>query len=143
MSAHLIRNLQALVELRTTEVDRLEADVAAKASVCARYRSSVAKLADLVAGSGGSGALALHLAANCGDYKQSVMQLAATHQLDLGLHEAELAHTKAALHAAWARRAALAQVLAETEGALHAARQARERKLHDELATQLWLRGQP
>lgn len=143
MSVHLIRNLHALVELRSTEIDKLEADVAAKASICARYRSSVVKLADLVAGSGSSGALALHLSANCGDYKQSVMQLAATHEVDLTLHEAELAHTKAALHAAWARRAALAQVLAETEGALYAARQARERRQHDELATQLWLRGQP
>ena len=143
MSRHLVRNLHALVDLRSTEIERLEAAVAAEAKLCASFAGSAARLDALVAGSGGSGALALPLSTNCGDYKQSVMALADTCKLDLGLHEAQLAHTKAALHAAWARRAALAQVLAETEGALHAAQQARERKQHDELATQLWSRARP
>ncbi len=138
---HLIRNLATLVQLRSTEVERLESDAAAKAGVCARYQSSVERLTGLYAASGPSGALPLALALNCGDYKQAVMQLVETHRTDLSLHEADLAHTRRALHAAWARREALGQVLATTEDAQQAERQRRGQLQQDEAATQLWLRG--
>ena len=139
--AHLIRNLAALVEVRSTEVERLESEVAAKAGVCARYRSSVERLAGLYAASGASGTLPLALSLNCGDYKQAVLQLVDTHRTDLSLHEADLAHTRRALHAAWAKREALGQVLNKTQDQLRAERERRARLQQDELATQLWLRS--
>ncbi|MDB5934448.1 MAG: fliJ [Massilia sp.] len=140
---HLIRNLASLVQLRSTEVERLEAEVAAKAAVCARYQSSVDRLTSLYAASGSSGALPLALSMNCGDYKQSVMQLVDTHRTDLSLHEADLAHTRRALHAAWARREALGKVLVNTQNAEQAERQRRGQLQQDEVATQLWMRGRP
>jgi flagellar export protein FliJ len=140
---HLIRNLASLVQLRSTEVERLETEVAAKAALCARFRTSIERLTGLYAASGSSGALPLALSMNCGDYKQSVMQLAATHRVDLSLHEADLAHTRRALHAAWARREALGKVLVTTQAAQQAERDRRGQVLQDEVATQLWMRGRP
>ncbi len=140
---HLIRNLTSLVQLRTTEVERLETEVAAKAALCARFQSSVDRLTSLYAASGSSGALPLALSTNCGDYKQSVMQLVATHRIDLGLHEADLAHSRRALHAAWARRESLGKVLADTQQAQQAERTRRAQRQQDEVATQLWMRGRP
>ncbi len=139
--AHLIRNLATLVEVRSTEVERLESEAAAKASVCARYQDSVERLAGLYEASGASGALAPALALNCGDYKQAVLQLVDTHRTDLSLHEADLAHTRGALQAAWAKREALGQVLSKTQDEAAAERERRARLQQDELATQLWLRG--
>lgn len=138
---HLIRNLTQLVQLRSTEVDRLESEVAAKAAVCARYQHSVERLTSLYAASGSSGALPLALSVNCGNYKQSVMQLVDTHRVDLSLHEADLAHTRRALHAAWAKREALDKVLVTTQDAAQAERARRGQLRQDEVATQLWLRG--
>lgn len=140
---HLIRNLAQLVQLRSTEVERLESEVAAKAAVCARFQSSVDRLASLYAASGASGALPLALSMNCGDYKQSVLQLVATHRVDLSLHEADLAHTRRALHAAWARREALGKVLVNTQNAEQAERQRRGQLQQDEVANQLWMRARP
>jgi flagellar export protein FliJ len=140
---HLIRNLTSLVQLRSTEVERLEAEVATKAALCARFQSSVDRLTSLYAASGSSGALPLALSMNCGDYKQSVMQMVDTHRIDLGLHEADLAHTRRALHAAWARREALGKVLANTQGALQAESDRRGQRQQDEVANQLWMRGRP
>lgn len=138
---HLIRNLATLVQLRSTEVERLESAAAAKADVCARYQGSVERLTSLHAASGASGALPLALAVNCGAYKQAVMQLVENHRTDLSLHEADLAHTRRALHAAWAKREALGQVLASTQDAEQAERRRRSQLQQDEAATQLWLRG--
>jgi flagellar export protein FliJ len=138
---HLIRNLTSLVQLRSTEVERLEGEVAAKTALCARFRHSIDRLASLHAASGSSGSLPLALSMNCGDYKQSVLQLMATHRVDLGLHEADLAHTRRALHAAWAKREALGKVLVNTQDAQQAERHRRGQRQQDEVATQLWIRG--
>lgn len=140
--SHLIRNLSTLVQLRSTEVERLQGVMAEKASVRARYQKSVERLTGLYTGSGASGALPLALSINCGDYKQAVMQLVDTHRTDLNLHEADMAHTQKSLNAAFARREVLGQVLAQEHGEAARQRQRQERKQHDELATQLWFRGQ-
>jgi flagellar export protein FliJ len=138
---HLIRNLASLVQLRSTEVERLEGEVAAKAALCARFQHSIDRLAGLHAASGSSGALPLALSNNCGDYKQSVLQLLATHRIDLSLHESDLAHTRRALHAAWAKREALGKVLVNTQDAQQAERERLGQRQQDEVATQLWMRG--
>lgn len=138
----MIRNLSTLVQLRDLEVERLQAVMAEKTSVRARYQNSVERLTSLYTGSGASGALPLALSINCGDYKQAVMQLVDTHRTDLHLHEADMAHTQHSLNAAFARREVLDKVLAQKQAQAAQQLQRGERKQQDELAAQLWCRGQ-
>lgn len=139
---HTIRNLAALVQLRSNEVERLQSDMASQSALRARYQKNLERLSGLCAASGASGKLPLALSVNCGDYKQAVMALADTHRNDLSLHEANMAVSQRALNAAWARREALGQVLNRKQQDAAEARQRRDDKRHDEMATQLWFRGQ-
>lgn len=138
---HMIRNLSTLVELRTTEVERLQTEMASKESVRDRYQKNLDRLTGLYKASGASGSLPLALASNCGDYKQAVMQMADNHRLDLTMHEADMAVSQRALHAAYIKREVLEQVLQKQQKVVNTQEQAKERKQQDELATQLWLRG--
>jgi len=140
--AHTIRNLATLVRLRSTEVERLQGEMAAHNALRARYQQSLERLTGLYTGSGASGALPLAQSLNCGDYKQAVMALADTHRTDLSLHEANMALSQSALNAVWAKREALDQVLAQKQKSAASAEQRRDTKRHDELATQCWFRGQ-
>ncbi len=142
MSQHHIRSLTTLVALRNTEVERLQSEMAEKTSVRERYKKNLERLTGLYTNSGPSGALNLALAGNCGDYNQAVMQMADNHRLDLHMHEADMAVAQKALNAAWARREVLGKVLNKQQQAVLKAQNALERKRQDDLATQLWLRGQ-
>ncbi|NRR31985.1 flagellar FliJ family protein [Oxalobacteraceae bacterium] len=142
MSQHMIRNLSTLVALRNTEVERLQTEMAEKASVRERYQKNLDRLTGLYTNSGASGNLPLALAGNCGDYKQAVMQMAANHKLDLNMHEADMAVSQLALNAAWVRREVLGKVLSKQQKVVDQEKNVIERKQHDELATQLWYRGQ-
>lgn len=137
-----IRSLSTLVSLRTTEVERLQTEMAAKESLRERYQKNLDRLTGLYQNSGASGKLPLALASNCGDYKQAVMQMVDSHKLDLTMHEADMAVSQRALNAAFVKREILGQVLQKEQKALASQEQAKERKRQDELATQLWLRGQ-
>lgn len=137
-----IRSLSTLVDLRTTEVERLQTEMAAKESLRERYQKNLDRLTGLYQNSGASGKLPLALASNCGDYKQAVMQMVDSHKLDLTMHEADMAVSQRALNAAFVKREILGQVLQKEQKALANQEQAKERKRQDELATQLWLRGQ-
>jgi flagellar export protein FliJ len=137
-----IRSLSTLVNLRTTEVERLQTEMAAKESLRERYQKNLDRLTGLYQNSGASGKLPLALASNCGDYKQAVMQMVDSHKLDLTMHEADMAVSQRALNAAFVKREILGQVLQKEQKALANQEQAKERKQQDELATQLWLRGQ-
>lgn len=139
---HTIRNLATLVQLRNTELERLQGDMAAQTKLRERYRTSLERLAGLCQSSGASGALPLALAVNCGDYKQAVLAIAATHQTDLHLHEANMAVAQKNLNAVWAKREALDQVLSQKQKNAAGTLQKRDDKRQDELATQLWFRGQ-
>lgn len=141
MSTHMIRNLSTLVALRSTEVERLQVEMASKESLRERYQRSVDTLTGLYQASGASGNLPLALAGNCGDYKQAVMQLADSHRLDLHMHEADMAVSQRALNAAYAKREVLGQVLDQKQQIHQQAQRQQERKQHDELATQLWFRN--
>lgn len=139
---HMIRNLSTLVDLRTTELEKLQSELAAKQSVRDRYQKNLERLTGLYQNSGASGRLPMALASNCGDYKQAVMQMADSHRLDLSMHEADMAVSQRAVNAAYAKRQVLGQVLQKKQQAVvHEERQL-ERKQDDELATQLWLRSQ-
>ncbi|HAT33677.1 MAG TPA: flagellar export protein FliJ [Janthinobacterium sp.] len=135
-------SLATLVQLRDTEVERLRGDMAAQTALRERYRNNLERLSGLCADSGASGALPLAQSLNCGQYKQALMVIADTHRVDLGLHEAGMAVSQRALNAAWARREALDQVLSQKQRAAATEQQRRDGKRHDELATELWLRGQ-
>jgi len=142
MSEHTIRNLTTLVALRDTELERLESAMAEKASLRDRYQKNLERLTSLYTSSGPSGNLPLALASNCGDYKQAVMQMAEHHRMDLSMHEADMAVAQQALNLARLKREALGKVLSKQQKAVLRQQSAQERKRHDELATQLWMRGQ-
>ena len=142
MSEHTIRNLTTLVALRDTELERLESAMAEKASLRDRYQKNLERLTSLYTSPGPSGNLPLALASNLGDYKQAVMQMADTHRMDLSMHEADMAVAQQALNLARLKREALGKVLTKQQKAVLQQQSALERKQHDELATQLWMRGQ-
>lgn len=142
MSQHNIRNLTTLVALRNTELERLQTEMAEKANVRERYQKNLERLTGLYVNSGASGSLHPALAGNCGDYKQAVMVMADSHRLDLHLHEADMAVAQKALTAAWAKREVLGKVLDKEQRVLLKEQHAKERKQHDELATQAWWRAQ-
>lgn len=136
-----IDSLGTLVHLRSIEVERLQAEMAAQRATSARYRANLERLEGLAQGSGPSGALPLALALNCGQYKQAVMQMADTHRTDLSLHEANMAVSQRALTSAWSRRELLDQVLEQKKDAAGLAQQRVDRKRQDDLATQAWMAG--
>lgn len=139
---HTIRNLSTLVRLRSDEVEKLQGELAKQEAVRERYKQNLETLTSLYTGSGASGALPLAMSVNCGNYKQAVMQMADTHRTDLSLHEANMAASQRQLHAAWARREVLDQVLTQKQKDVASEQNRLETKRNDELATQLWLRGQ-
>ena len=140
--SHTIRNLTTLVGLRSTEVERLQSDMAAQTAVRDRYQKNLERLTGLYTDSGASGAQPLALSVNCGNFKQAVMQLADQHRTDLHLHVANMAVSQRALNTAWAKREVLDQVL--TQKQQHVANEQRrtDAKRQDDLATQFWFRGQ-
>ncbi|CAN7578631.1 flagellar export protein FliJ [Duganella sp. LjRoot269] len=142
MSHHNIRNLTTLVALRNTEVERLQTELAEKESLRERYQKNLERLTGLYTNSGPSGVLHPALAGNCGDFKQAVMQMADNHRLDLHMHEADMAVSQQALNTAWAKREVLGKVLSKQQKVVLQQQNTQERKQHDELATQLWMRGQ-
>jgi len=142
MSQQKIRNLTTLVALRNTEVERLQTEMAEKTSMRDRYQKNLERLTSLYTNSGPSGNLHPALAGNCGDYKQAVMAMADSHRLDLHMHEADMAVSQQALNAAWAKREVMGKVLSKEQKAVSQQQNVKERKQSDELATQLWLRGQ-
>lgn len=136
---HTIASLGTLVELRSLDVDRLQADLASQEATRTRYQNNLARLDALAEGSGATGALPLALALNCGAYKQNVMAMADLHRTDLALHEANMAVSQRKLADAWTRRELLGKVL-EQEQVLHAREQERVvRKREDDIATQSWM----
>lgn len=141
-NAHTIRNLTTLVGLRSTEVEKLQTEMAAQTAVRERYQKNLERLTGLYTSSGASGALPLALSVNCGNFKQAVMELAEQHRTDLHLHEANMAISQRALNAAWAKREVLDQVLTQKQKSVATEQQRIDTKRQDELATQFWFRGQ-
>lgn len=141
-----IRSLDTLVQLRSTQVDRLQADLASQEATRVRYQVNLERLALLAEGSGASGAtLALNpvLALNCGAYKQGVLALADSHRTDLALHEANMAVAQGRLKDAWVRRELLGKVLVREQDALAVEQERATRKREDDIATQSWMAGKP
>lgn len=139
-----IRSLGTLVQLRSTQVERLEADLASQEATRVRYQNNLQRLTNLAQGSGASGAvvgLAPALALNCGAYKQGVLALADSHRTDLSLHEANMAVAQGRLKDAWVRRELLGKVLVREQDAHAADKERATRKREDDIATQAWMAG--
>lgn len=141
-----ITSLGTLVRLRSTEVERLQADLAKQEAMRARYQATVERLTDLAVGSGPSaqpGAkLSPALAANCGNYKQAVFALADNQRTDLHLIDANMALSQRNLAQAWTKRELLGKVLAQHEAAFAREQDRAQRKQEDDIATQSWLANQ-
>lgn len=140
-----IRSLDTLVQLRSTEVEKLQTELARQEATRARYQANLERLTALAEGSGASGnsagRLAPALALNCGQYKQAVFALADHHRTDLQLHEANMAVSQRNLAQAWTRRELLGKVLEQQQDALAREQERAARKREDEIATQSWLAG--
>jgi flagellar export protein FliJ len=136
-----IHSLGTLVQLRSSEVDKLQTELARQEATRARYQANLERLHSLAEGSGASGRLAPALALNCGQYKQAVFALADTHRTDLQLHEANMAVSQRNLAQAWTRRELLGKVLEQQQDALAREQDRAARKREDEIATQSWLAG--
>ena len=145
-----IQSLDTLVQLRSTEVDKLQTELARQEATRARYQANLERLTSLAEGSGASGnsagtsaagRLAPALALNCGQYKQAVFALADHHRTDLQLHEANMAVSQRHLAQAWTRRELLGKVLEQQQDALAREQDRAARKREDEIATQSWLAG--
>ena len=140
-----IHSLGTLVQLRSTEVDKLQTELARQEATRARYAANLERLHSLAEGSGASGEsagrLAPALALNCGQYKQAVFALADTHRTDLQLHEANMAVSQRNLAQAWTRRELLGKVLEQQQDALAREQERAARKREDDIATQSWLAG--
>ncbi len=134
-----IASLGTLVELRSLDVDRLQADLTSQEATRTRYQNNLARLDALTTGSGATGALPLALALNCGAYKQNVMAMADLHRTDLALHEANMAVSQRKLTDAWTKRELLGKVLEQQEGALAREQDRALRKREDDIATQSWM----
>ncbi|WP_020651622.1 flagellar export protein FliJ [Massilia niastensis] len=138
---HSIDSLDTLVRLRSTEVERLQADLAGQEATRTRYQNNLARLGALAEGSGASGALTPALALNCGAYKQGVLAMADAHRVDLHLHEANMAVAQRRLSEAWTRRELLDKVLERQQAALAREQDRATRKREDDIATQSWMAG--
>lgn len=138
---NMIASLDTLVQLRSTEVERLQADLASQEATRARYARNLERLNALATGSGASGALPPALALNCGAYKQNVMAMADSHKVDLQLHEANMAVSQRKLTDAWTRRELLGKVLEQHQDAYARELERATRKREDDIATQSWMAG--
>jgi flagellar export protein FliJ len=136
-----ILSLDLLLQVRASEVDRLQASLARQEETRRRYVANLERLGTLAEGSGASGALAPALALNCGQYKQAVLALADTHRTDLHLHEANMQVAQRELAAAWTRREVLGKVLDQHQAAADRELEQAARKREDETATQSWMAG--
>lgn len=137
-----IQSLSTLVALRDRDVDRLTAEVAAKQLIRERFQGNLERMARLCTDSGASGTPSPAQALNKANYKAAVMQMADLHRQDLALHEAQMALSERALQEAACRREVLGQLLSKQQLSLRKAESSREQKRQDDLATQVWLRGQ-
>ena len=141
MSQHLQRSLQRLMGLRERELERQQAQLAAKEQLRARYVSTVERLEQLNAQIGPTGAALPSLAANSAVYKQAVLQWAEQQRQDLALHEADMAVQRQQMLTVARQQQAFGQLLTRVDARLAGEAQRREQKAQDDLAGQVWLRG--
>lgn len=144
-----IGRLDKVLGLRSREVDRIGVEMAEQERLRQRYQRNLDTLEQLYSDTGATGsqqqpggrqALSAALASNCAGYKQSVMEMAAAHRVDLALHESDMSNTRQRMLEATRRREALGSVIDTRRDQLRRAGARREQKGQDELASQQWMR---
>jgi flagellar export protein FliJ len=138
---HLQRSLGRLITLRERELDRHQAQLAAKQQLRERYVSTVQRLEQLNQQIGPTGASLPSLAANSAAYKQAVLQWAEQQRQDLALHEADMAAQRLTMLTVARKQEALGQLLGRVEARLLGEQGRREQKGQDDLAGQVWNRN--
>lgn len=141
-AARKVQQLSTLVELREREVDRLSADVASQQALRERYQRNLERMDRLCADTAALPTVSPLQAMNNGAYRLTLMTVAEQHRQQLAVHEADMAASRQALHDAVLRQEVLAQVLQRQHVALQRAEAGRDQKRQDDLAAQVWLRGQ-
>lgn len=139
-----LKQLGTLVDLRERERARLEATLADQRAIEQRYQRNLDRLQQLArsAGAGATTALSPALSLNAGHYRQAVMALADRHRADLVEHSAQLAQTQQALLGATLRHKALDQVRGRQQQRVSQGQAQKAQKQQDDLAVQVWWRGQ-
>ncbi|QRR33624.1 flagellar export protein FliJ [Hydrogenophaga sp. YM1] len=143
-----LRALEQVVRLREREQDRVGAVLAEQERTRQRFVASIERLGGLLDEAGASGAaptasprLSPALASNRGAYKLSVLDLADRHRHALAEHESRMDQTRLALHEAFRRREAVAQLHGRRVDEGERALQVAERKRTDDIAQTVWMRG--
>ncbi|NCT82410.1 MAG: flagellar export protein FliJ [Comamonadaceae bacterium] len=134
-------NLRRVVDLRGRELERHQAELAAKEQLRARSAAAVQRLEALNAQLGATGASSPSLAVNGADYKQAVMQWADQQRQHLAVQEAEVAAQRQAMLAVARKQEAMGQLLERVGLRLRTEDERRQQKGQDELAGQVWQRG--
>lgn len=139
-----MRSLGTLLDLRARELDRLGAELADKAALRARFHANLARLQGLCDADVAPAAppWAMAMAVNHAGYKQALLRKVDEHRQDLALHEADMAVTQRALTAAAHQHEVLGQVLAQRRELARREQARCEQKRQDDLAAQVWWRGQ-
>lgn len=141
-SQNMKQSLVQLMALRERELEQHQAQLAAKQQLRERYAATVQRLEQLNSQIGPTGAAVPTLAANSAVYKQAVMQWAEQQRQDLALHEADMAVQRQAMLAVARQQEAYAQLLARVEQRAKSEQMRREQKFTDDVAGQVWQRGQ-
>lgn len=134
-----VHSLGRLVALRERDVERLGAALAVKEAERQRYRNNLQRMEALVADIGADACTHPLIALNCADYKGTLLNLIRTHAGELAAHEAGMAAHRALLEQARCKHKSLATVYDRKAQCIAQARDQRERKGQDQLATQAWL----
>jgi flagellar export protein FliJ len=144
MSAvNLQKSLTTLIDLRKTELEKRQAELARQQALCARVQVNIDRLDQLAQGVGEQrGFVSADLALNAAAYKQSVLRLAESQRQELQRQLALASSAQQAVRAVAVKQEVLGQVLnaSLTRSALEAAR--KSQKVQDDLAAQVWMRGQ-
>ena len=137
-----VQQLSTLVDLREREVDRLSADVASQQALRERYQRNLERMDRLCADTAALPTASPLQALNNGAYRIALMGVAEQHRQQLALHDADMAASRQALHDASRRHEVLSQVLQRQHSALQRTEASRDQKRQDDLAAQVWIRGQ-
>ena len=140
--AQQLHHLQQLMQLKSLDIQRLQREVAQKRLEQERYQRNLARMEMLCRDSGPSGQSVTALALNCAAYKDNLLQLMQSQQLDLQLAKADMAISQQALLAANLRHEVLGDVAARTAADINSAQQRQAQKRTDEFAGQAWQRQQ-
>lgn len=137
-----LQQLTQLMQLKALDVQRLQREVALKRQEEERYQRNLARLDELCRGSGLAGKTVSALALNSAAYKNHLLQLKASQQLDLQLLAADRARSQQALLAANLRHEVLGDVAARTAAGIAHSAEKQAQKRTDEFAGLAWQRQQ-